>query len=100
MRLIDLAKVIRSKNAGPLTLTLDIMFEDRAGYDTFVQSPALDATRIAKLYGVDPDNLRIMPYPVALAVKISMPRHMPAGGPGDRDVYGAQQHAPILELEL
>lgn len=100
MRLIDLAKVIRSKNAGPLTLTLDIMFEDRAGYDTFVQSPALDTVRIAKLYGVDPDTVRIMPYPVALAVKISMPRHMAAGGPGDRDVYGAQQHAPILELEL
>ena len=100
MRLIDLAKVIRSKNAGPLTLTLDIMFEDRAGYDTFLQSPALDASRIAALYGVERDAVRIMPYPVALAVKISMPRHMPAGGPGDRDVYGAQQHAPILELEL
>lgn len=100
MRLIDLAKVVRSKNAGPLTLTLDVMFEDRAGYDTFVQSPALEPARIAALYGVQPADVRIMPYPVALAVKISMPRHMPAGGPGDRDVYGAQQHAPLLGLEL
>jgi hypothetical protein len=23
-----------------------------------------------------------------------------AGNPGDRDVYGAQQHSPLLEVEI
>lgn len=100
MRLIDLARVVRSKNAGPLHLTFDLMFADRAAYDRCVQSPELNAGRIAPLYGVPVESVRIQPYPVALAVKITLPRLMPAGSPGDRDVYGAQQHVPLLELEL
>ena len=100
LRLIDLARVVRSKNAGPLHLTFDLMFADRASYERCVQSPGLNAGRIAPLYGVAPDDVRIQPYPVALAVKITLPRLMPAGSPGDHDVYGAQQHVPLLELEL
>ena len=100
MRLIDIARVVRSKNAGPLHLTFDLMFADRANYDRCVQPPELNAARIAPLYGVPADSVRIQPYPVALAVKITLPRLMPAGSPGDRDVYGAQQHVPLLELEL
>ena len=33
-------------------------------------------------------------------MKFSMPRWICAGSPGDGDVYGAQQHAPLLELLL
>ena len=32
VRLIDIAAVIRSKNAGPYELTLDIVFTDREWY--------------------------------------------------------------------
>jgi hypothetical protein len=41
-----------------------------------------------------------MPYPAALAIKIVMDRLVGSGDIGDRDVYGAQQHAPLLDLEL
>jgi len=99
-RLDEYARVVRSKNAGPLTITLDVMFEDRAAYDRVAQSPGFTAEAIGRLYGVPAAGVEIMPYPKALAIKVSMDRRIVAGDPGDRDVYGAQQHAPILALEV
>jgi uncharacterized protein DUF4387 len=42
----------------------------------------------------------VLPYPPALAIKIVMPRRIVSGDPGDSDVYGAQQHRPLLGIEL
>ena len=100
MRLQDLAKVVRSKNAGPLKLTLDVMFEQERDYQRAVQSPALSAAAIGILYGVPAETVQVYPYPAALAVKITMDRRVVAGSPGDGDVYGAQQHGPLLGVEL
>ena len=98
--LSDLAQVIRSKNAGPRRLTLDVMFASDADYQRVVQSPALGAEAIGRLYGVAAEAVTIIPYPVGRAIKIVMARTVMAGDPGDRDVYGAQQHAPLLEVEV
>ncbi len=100
MLLQDLAQVVRSKNAGPRMLTLDVMFADDATYQRVADSGALNAARIATLYGVEAQQVTVMPYPVGRAIKVSIPRALTAGDPGDRDVYGAQQHAPLLELEV
>ena len=100
MRLIDLARVIRSKNAGPLHLTLDILFADSAGYDRAAQSPALAAPAIACLYGVDPATVAVIPFPAAHAIKVVLDRPIVAGSPGDADVYGAQQHRPLLGVTV
>ncbi len=100
MKLIDIARVIRSKNAGPTTLTLDLLFNDEAGYQHALNSPALQPAAIALLYGLRADQVALIPYPPAIAIKIAMDRTIVAGNPGDRDVYGAQQHTPLLELEL
>lgn len=100
MKLIDIARVIRSKNAGPTTLTLDLLFNDEAGYLRALSSPALQAAEIATLYGLRADQVDVIPYPPAIAIKIAMDRKIVAGNPGDRDVYGAQQHTPLLEIEL
>lgn len=100
MKLIDIARVIRSKNAGPTTLTLDLLFNDEAGYKCALNSPAMQPAAIAPLYGLRADQVRLIPYPPAIAIKIAMDRKIVAGNPGDRDVYGAQQHTPLLEIEL
>jgi hypothetical protein len=99
-RLADLAKVLRSKNAGALLVTLDVMFDDAATYRRVRDSGALDAARIAALYGVSHNVVEVIPYDVALAIKITLPRAHPSGDPLDNDVYGAQQHAPLLDLEI
>jgi hypothetical protein len=100
MKLADIAQVVRSKNAGPRRLTLDIMFASDADYQRVVQSPALGAEAIAALYRVPASDVTVIPYPVGRAVKIVMPRTIMAGDPGDFDVYGAQQHAPLLGIEV
>lgn len=100
MTLAEIARVVRSKNAGPLTLTLDILVDDEARFRRLVASPALRPAAVAALYGVDPGDVRVIPVPGALALKIVLPRRIVAGSPGDRDVYGAQQHRPLLGLVL
>jgi hypothetical protein len=100
MRLVDAARVIRSKNAGPLTLTLDLMFPDAPSFQRAAQSPALAASAIATLYRVAADTVEVITYPAAHAIKIVIDRPIVAGSPGDVDVYGAQQHRPLLEVEL
>ncbi len=99
-KLSALAKVIRSKNAGALLLTLDVMFEDEVIYKRVLDSNVLNVRAIAELYGVSNNQVDIVPFDVALAIKVTLPRAVPAGSPGDTDVYGAQQHAPLLDLEV
>jgi hypothetical protein len=98
MRLQDAARVIRSKNAGPTELTIDIMFDDPAHYERALASTGLRADVVAQRYGVS--EVRVIPYPAAKAIKISMARPVIAGTPGDTDVYGAQQHRPLLDVEI
>ena len=100
MKLSDIALVIRSKNAGPRRLTLDLMFRTDGDYQRVAQSPALSTERVGALYGLNAADVTVIPYPVGRAIKIVLARPVMAGDPGDRDVYGAQQHAPLLEVEI
>jgi len=99
-RIGDLARTLRSKNAGAFALTLDVVFRDRAAYERAVRSPALTPERLGALYGVAPKDVLVEPYPQVLAVKVTMPRAHPSGDPADSDVYGAQQHVPLVVLDL
>ena len=63
-------------------------------------APALTAESIAALYGCDAGTVACNALPAILALKISLPRKIVAGTPGDGDAYGAQQHGPLLRLEL
>lgn len=98
MKLIDAARVIRSKNAGPTQVTLDIMFERRELYERALAAPSFAPAVIAQRYGVS--EVEVIPYPAANAIKIVVPRRIVAGSPGDTDVYGAQQHRPMLDVEI
>lgn len=100
MRLQDIAQVIRSKNAGPLCLTIDVIFGDDDNYRLVIGSGVLNPSGVAALYGLQDSDVSVLDCPAARAIKLVLPRKVVAGDPGDRDVYGAQQHAPILEIEL
>jgi hypothetical protein len=61
----------------------------------------ISAEIIAALYRVPlEDVLRVIYFDAAYAVKVLMRRRLPSGSPGETDVYGAQQHAPLLEYEF
>ncbi len=101
MRLYDIARVVRSKNAGPFTLTIDLMFADRSTFDTVLADPGFTPRHIASLYHVGAEDVRITPFEAVLTIKVSMPRPGTSSGAlGDRDVYGSQQHFPLADLEI
>ena len=101
MRLDALAKVIRSKNAGPFELTFDVMFDDPAAYERVKQSGAINAARIAEVYRVRVDDVLVCrPYDPAVAFKITLRRPVSSGDIEDRDVYGCQQHVPLMKIEV
>ena len=100
MQLQDFAQVVRSKNAGPRRFTLDLIFRSDPDYQRAAQSEALTAEKIAPLYGVPATAVQVINYPLGRAIKIVIPRRVMSGDPGDRDVYGAQQHTPLLGLEI
>ncbi len=100
-RLGDLAQVVRSKNAKPFRLTFDVIFDDPAVYQRVKAAKVLTRERIAQLYGITPDRiLSLHEFDPGLAIKFTLRRPVPQGWPGDTDIYGCQQHAPLLELEV
>ncbi len=98
MRLRDAARIIRSKNAGPTQVTIDLMFDDRNMYERALKATSLKPAVVAQRYGVA--EAEVIPYPAANSIKIVLPRRVIAGTPGDTDVYGAQQHRPMLDVEI
>tara|TARA_B100001093_G_scaffold103281_1_gene95480 strand:- start:1567 stop:1878 length:312 start_codon:yes stop_codon:yes gene_type:complete len=98
--LSELTSVLRSKNAGALLCTLDLMFEDQITYEKVRDSGVLTPSLIADLYGLSDNEVSIIPYDVAYAIKITIPRLYKSGDPDDSDIYGAQQHAPLLDIDI
>ena len=98
-RLADVTSVVRSKNAGPYELTLDIIFTEKFWFDEAVRCNLINRAVIAGLYGVDDgDVLSIVSFVPANAIKATLRRPLASGAVGETDVYGAQQHAPLLTL--
>lgn len=101
VRLREVARVIRSKNAGPFELTLDVIFAGEAVYRRVREARLFTPETIAALYGLPVSQvLKVVHYDPAFAVKATLVRPLASGALGESDVYGAQQHAPLLDLEL
>jgi len=98
-RLVDLAKVLRSKNSGPFEITLDVLFDNEAAYRRVRDNKVITVESICKAYNLQKEDIVcIVFFDKALGVKITYNRKISSGTCFDRDVYGAQQHAPLMEL--
>ena len=98
-RLRDLAKVIRSKNSGPFEITFDVIFDDEATYRQVKESGALDESRMGRLFNVGPEDIIVcMFFDPAMAFKLTLRRPWAQGSVGERDTFGAQQHAPLMDI--
>ena len=97
-KLRDFASVIRTKNAGPYELTMDVLMKDDASFEWIREHNVINEDVIAKLYHLrKEDVLGIVYFPHARAVKATIVRPLPSGALGERDVYGAQQHMPLAD---
>lgn len=100
-KLIDIAKVIRSKNSGPYEITFDIIFKDRETFELICKYKFINSKLIADLYHIkESDVINIIEFIPAQAIKATIVRPMCSGDIRETDVYGAQQHAPLLDLEF
>jgi hypothetical protein len=100
-KLADLAKTIRSKNAGTDKITFDIIFREKDTYDLVKRSRALTPASVCAVLGIDPARLTdFVEYDPANAIKFTILRESPSGSPGDGDIFGAQQYAPFLDVEV
>jgi len=97
----ELAKTLRSKNAGTDRITFDIVFEDKATYELVLNSGALTRQSITELFRIDADRITdFVAFEPALAIKFTIQRLTPSGSPGEGDIFGSQQYPPLLDLEI
>ena len=96
----DLAVLVRSKNAGPFWLTYDIMFDKPDVYRHVRDSNVITRERIATIFRRNIDEIIVVNHDAALAIKVSFPRPQSSGSAHDNDVFGGQQYAPLLALEV
>jgi hypothetical protein len=93
----DLALEVRSKNAGPFWVTMEVFLRDEAGY---ARASVLSEETIAWLYDVRAEDVQIFRLPALNVVKISFPRPVAQGGLLDRDVHAGQHHVPLASLPV
>ncbi len=100
-KLFDVADVIRSKNSGPYELTFDVIFKDEDMFRKAAGANIFTRESFAELYGIEADQvIGVINFPPAKAIKITIDRPIPSGNLGETDVYGAQQHGPLLGFEF
>lgn len=97
-KLIDYTKILRSKNAGPLFITFDLIFNGSADMD-YVAS-RLTKEQISMAYDVPAEQIDIIVYGVVNSIKITFPRRNISGSLCDTDIYGCQMHVPLANIEI
>jgi hypothetical protein len=96
----DLAIICRSKNANPFLLTLDVVFPDRDTYERVRATGTLNKQLFSRLYSVRESDILLVEFAPGYAIKATIPRLHGSGAVEDTDVYGAQQHGPLMDVEI
>ncbi len=100
-KLVDLAKTIRSKNAGTDRITFDIIFRGSENYELVKASKAITKETMAALYAIDVERIvDFVEYDPACAIKFTISRLKPSGSPGESDIFGCQQYPPLLDIDI
>ena len=97
-RLGDVADRIRSKNAGPFAVTVDIFCSTPEILEKI--SGALSTQTVAGIYGLEAASVRRFELDDIQVLKFSFPRPTVQGHRLDRDMHSAQFAVLLEELEL
>lgn len=100
MKLYEVAKLIRAKNAGPFMLTIDILFESQKKFEAVCASHVLTKELIGDLFHTPAEEVQYYESPLAMAIKFSIPRPTTVGDFHDTDIFGGQFHAPLVNIEI
>ena len=99
-KLRDVCQHIRSKQAGPFWVTIDIWFDSQDSFQRHKDSPGLGPQALQKLFGTDPSLVKSIAVPEFHLVKVSYPRATPQGGMVERDMHSGQQYVRLLDADL
>ena len=99
-KLRDVCLHIRSKQAGPFWVTVDIWFDSSSSFERYKDSSALGPDVFKSLYGTDPELIKKIEVKDFNLIKISYPRPTPQGGMIERDMHSGQQCMRLLGLEM
>lgn len=101
MKLRDADAIVRSKNAGPFRFTLDVIFNNREQFEQMKRSGIWHAEYLSGVYHIERREIReCLVYEPAMAFKCTYRRPISSGAFGDNDIYGAQQHVPMYDIEF
>ena len=96
----DVCRYVRSKNAGPFWITVDLFFKDADLFARYENSEALSPVAMARVFGANTEKIKRFAIPDLLVVKFSYPRAKAQGGALERDMHGGQQFVDVLDLQL
>jgi hypothetical protein len=96
--LADLAHEVRSKNAGPFWVTMELFMRDAEGYR--LAESLVSERVVAELYRVEESTVQIFRIPSLNVVKISFPRPVSQGSLRDRDMHAGQHHVPLARMPI
>ncbi|MBJ7318781.1 MAG: DUF4387 domain-containing protein [Alphaproteobacteria bacterium] len=99
-RLKEACSHLRSKNAGPFWITVDLFFDGPASFAAWKDRPGLSTEALAAVFGVDPSRTKRIEAPDLSVIKFSYPRANPQGGVGERDMHSGQQYVLLLDHEI
>lgn len=92
---------VKTKNAGPFRLTIDLFFDDEESYQRVKESETLTESELAHIYDISTDDvLGIYYVDFIRSIKITLRRPIPQGHPEETDVFGMGQPGPVLSLEV
>lgn len=97
----EIAEVVRSKNAGPYRITFDIFFKDHETFKKAMSSGEITPLKVAQLYNIlENQVILFVPVEGVFALKVTVLRQFACGSFEDSDIYGAQQHVPLLSISF
>jgi hypothetical protein len=100
-RLLDMAVVIRSKDAGINRLTFDIIFNSSEMYRAALRSNVFHSCNMARILGLPCDRVvGTFFVDTCNGIKISVDRPNISASMDERDVFGAQQQAAVERLVI
>ena len=97
--LAEIAKTVRSKNAGVDKITFDVIFPNLETYERVKKSGVLTRATVCSLFNIPDTRISdFVEFDPANAIKFTIYRAVPSGSPGDPDIFGCQQYAPLLGI--
>ena len=98
MQLKDAVQKIRSKNAGPFWVSVDVFCGNAEAYAHVQKMLVTEA--VAKAFNTPAERIKRFDIPSLHTIKFSFPRAIPQGARLDRDMHGAQFAHLLAGLEI